>query len=174
MATSLPGSGSANAAGVPLSAASVGAKKKESHQTRMSGQPDVVDSPSPCPPSSLRRSPSTALKNYEKWRKVQRHALRPLAGLLAMKLPYGAAPQGGGPLQNFALAANSILRPGRRWPPTRAYDQPTTPPLNAADEAKLVDSHCIRAMKTEFPALGLVLDLQVNNSNVRPRPGCIA
>jgi len=68
----------------------------------------------------LTRSPSIALKNYEKWRKVEPHAVRDLAGLLAMKLPY--------------------------------------------DEAKLVDSHCISAMKAEFPSLGLVLDLQVRAS----------
>jgi len=95
------------------------------------------------PPSTLRRSPSIALKNYEKWRKVQRHAVRPLAGLLAMKLPYGDSPD-----------------PTR--PISKAYEHPNRDhsPRHAPDEAKLVDSHCIHAMKTEFPTLGLVLDLQ--------------
>ena len=44
-------------------------------------------------------------------------------------------------------------------------------PHHAPDEAKLVDSHCIHAMKAEFPTLGLVLDLQVwQPKRLRHRP----
>lgn len=100
------------------------------------------------PPGTLRRSPSIALKNYEKWRKVQRHAVRPLAGLLAMKLPYGVTPR-----DHCSTPSPTISKPTN----TPTTNRPLTPP----DEAKLVDSHCIHAMKTEFPTLGLILDLQV-------------